>query len=199
MDKKELVQNINYIKYVISSSTEYTNLSGKANVLCGLVAIAGYFTTKFFAGDDVFRQQISYTHPFIVVWFCVFLFALSLNIFFIKRKAKNKDEPAWSRLVKMIFDAIFPAIVVGAFLTFYCIREQVPQWIPIVWMGMYGLGVWCASLFSVRAVRFLGAAFIITALLCLFFAQKYAMLILVVSFGGYHIIYGFWLYYKYGD
>lgn len=199
MNKNEIVQNINYIKNVISSSTEYTNLSGKASILSGIAAIIGYFATYYIAGQNIFAQQIGYFHPFVVVWFLVFLLAITLNIIFIKHKAKSTGQPAWSRLAKMIFDAIFPAIVVGALLTFYCINNNSPQWIPIIWMGMYGLGVWCASLFSVKAVRFLGASFIITAMLCLFFLQQYAMLMLAVSFGGYHIVYGVWLYCKYGD
>jgi len=199
MNKNEIVENINYIKDVISSSTEYTNVSGKANILCGIMALVGCYLTDYLAGKDLFSQKITYNHPFVWIWFIIFIFAISVNMFFMQRKAHKTGQPAWSRLARMIFDAIFPAIIVGAFLTLYCIENQAVGLVPIIWMGMYGLGVWCASLFSIRAVRFLGASFIITALISLFFLQQHAMLMMAVSFGGYHIIHGCWLCYKYGD
>jgi len=59
-----------------------------------------------------------------------------------------------------------------------------------VWMMCYGTGVYCAGLFSVRAPRVLGAAFVLTGAIALLGLPDFDILLTALSFGVYHIVFG---------
>ena len=57
-------------------------------------------------------------------------------------------------------------------------------------MMCYGTGVYAAGLFSVRLPRLLGIGFIIMGAAGLLFFARYGLLLVALSFGLLHIIFG---------
>lgn len=194
MKRKQLIEDIAYIKDVIHSSLCYTNLSGNAAIVSGFIALLGctisYFSTQRFDFTEDWNLML--------IWSCVFLISLAAHIYFIVRKARKNSEPVLSRLARLVLYALCPPLLVGAFLTVFCYLSNTSILLPAVWLLCYGLGVWSAGLFSIPESRWLGAAFIITGIITIFGLNHYGIIILAIAFGGYHIVYGWRLLARYG-
>jgi len=74
------------------------------------------------------------------------------------------------------------------------------QWGLIVpcWMLFYGVACWQVSQYSTREIGAMGAAFILAGLVSAAFLQGHPYLTLGVTFGGFHIVYGMYVWAKYG-
>jgi len=60
-----------------------------------------------------------------------------------------------------------------------------------VWMFCYGIAICAVGLFSVRPVTFLGFAFVIAGAITLLIpAAPYHLIMMAITFGGFHILYG---------
>jgi hypothetical protein len=60
-------------------------------------------------------------------------------------------------------------------------------------MMLYGTGVYTAGLFSVRAPRTLGKAFIAAGVASIGFFQQYGVITAALSFGLFHIAFGLYV------
>ena len=195
MERQQLIEEINYIKQVISSSTHYTNLSGTAAIISGVAALVGCLVSFYLpeqAGCPCFNFKL------IAIWLAVFIISVTANIYFIIRKAKKTGQPAWSRLTRLILFALSPPLLIGGILTIFFVLQNNLIWIPATWMISYGMGVWSAALFSISEPRWLGAAFMLIGLITLFFFHEINLVMLSISFGVFHIIYGLRLLLRYG-
>lgn len=206
MDKEQAFQDIKYIREIMATSSRYTNLSGIASIISGLAALLGCAISYWVLKENnlspeeirLFEHTFA-SYPLAITWLLVFIISVLVNTYFIARNAKKIQQPAISSLSKLILFALSPSLIVGCFLTFFFAKQGKTDWIPIVWMIFYGLGVWSAGMFSVQEVRRLGAAFIFTGMLTLLFFLPHVLLLLAISFGGYHIIYGISLIRRYGS
>lgn len=200
MDRQELIDDIKYIKDVISSSTSYTNISGIAAIVSGIIAIAGCVVSARIMEQWTITENVLNAHiyPLTAIWLSVFFLSIVANLYFIFRKAKKTGEPVWSRLARLILYALSPPLLLGGFLTIFLVDHQQSLWIPASWMLMYGMGIWSAGLFSIPESRCLGALFMITGLLTLFFFSAHSLIAMGIAFGVYHIVYGIRIYYVYG-
>ena len=133
-----------------------------------------------------------------VIWLLVILLSSICHVYFTTRKARQTGQPAWSRLTRLILYAFSPPFIIGSFLTLFLVWQQKLIWIPGIWMICYGLAVWSAALFSIMEPRWLGLFMMLTGLMTLFAATSYGLVLLAVSFGCFHLIYGIRIYIKYG-
>ena len=60
-------------------------------------------------------------------------------------------------------------------------------------MMLYGTGVYTAGLFSIRAPRILGMAFIAAGVASINFFQQYGVITAALSFGLFHILFGLYV------
>ena len=196
MDNQKLIEDIKYIKEIITNSTHYTNLSGVASILSGIVALIGSGLSGVILKQWMIVSSDNLTRVFdklLVIWSLVFVISAVINIFFIRRRARRTGQPAWSRLAKLIVYSLGPSLIVGGFLTAFFVMQGKTMWVPPICMISYGLAVWSAGLFSIPQPRWLGIAFITTGMAALFLFTSYNLLMMAVTFGVYHIIYGFFL------
>ena len=101
-------------------------------------------------------------------------------------------------MVRVATFALTPSIVVAMVLTvkFLIATELRPeeiQYIVPVWMMLYGTGVYTAGLFSVRAPRVLGLAFMVFGVVFLMALQQYGVITAALSFGLFHLVFGFYI------
>lgn len=199
MEREQLIDDIKYIKDVITSSINYTNLSGIAAIISGASALLGSIIHYLIQKEETHEILDILPLKPTIVWIVVFIISLISHLYFVFQKAKKYDIPVWSRLSKLSAYALSPSFVVGAFLTLFLALENKNAWIPSIWMITYGLGVWSAGLFSRFEPRYLGGSFVCIGLFTIFFAQKWNLIMLGISFGCFHIIYGLILLKKYGE
>ena len=69
--------------------------------------------------------------------------------------------------------------------------------IPPLWMACYGLACWQVSEFGPGELRVMGVAFMASSVIAVFLPE-YPYLILGLTFGGYHIVYGMVVWIRHG-
>ena len=94
--------------------------------------------------------------------------------------------------------SLTPSVVVAMVLTVKFLiplepRAEEIQYIVPVWMMLYGTGVYTAGLFSIRAPRTLGLAFIASGIVALLCFPQYGVISAALSFGLLHIVFGIYV------
>ena len=199
MNREEIIKNINYIKEIVESSNCYTNLSGLAGILCGILAFIGCIISYYLLGSFNLTASLIQSKLLMlgVLWLIVFTGALSVQIGFTVRKAHKIGVQPWTKLSHQIIFALLPGLLAGAVLTLYLVKYNQSVFIPGVWILLYGVGIAASGMFSIIAVRLLGWAFILTSILPLFVYPECGLIFMALTFGIYHIIYGLIISVKY--
>lgn len=183
---QEARENLRVIRQVMERSTRYSTLSGLAGVLIGLTAIGGVLVSHRLPHIYAQPQKLG------AIWLTVLLLAIGIDFARNKRRAALVGKRVVSPLGAHIVIAALPAFFAGAVLTAFCALHHLLPDVWGVWMLCYGLGICAVGLFSVRPVSYLGAAFVVAGALTLLLPLAEPLLMMGVTFGGFHIIYGLW-------
>jgi hypothetical protein len=89
--------------------------------------------------------------------------------------------------------ALAAPFFVAALLSIVLYRHGLYGSLAGLWLVSYGAGVVSAGAFSVRAVRWMGAAFMALGALALFAPSTWGEGCMAVGFGGFHIVFGLWI------
>jgi hypothetical protein len=95
-----------------------------------------------------------------------------------------------------------PAMLAGAVLSAVLFRAHAPEFLPGMWMLLYGAAVVSGGSASVRVVPLMGACFMVLGAMALWWPGAGIPLggdaLLAAGFGGLHIIFGTIIAVKYG-
>ena len=182
----EARENLRVIRQVMERSTKYSTLSGLSGVLIGLTALAGVLATG--------HAQNIYAHPLTLalIWLTVLVAAVAIDFARNKRRAAQVGKRVVSPLGAHILIAALPPFFAGAVVTAFFALHHLLFCVWGVWMLCYGLAICAVGLFSVRPVSYLGAAFVLAGAVTLFLSAPYHLVMMCVTFGGFHIAYGLW-------
>ncbi len=117
---------------------------------------------------------------------------MAVNVLFTVRLAARQRIALNPRPAQVAMFSLTPCVVVAAVLTFqffidWATRRSSATSLP-VWMLLYGTGVYTAGLFSVRATRVLGLAFLLTGIVALLGFSRYGVISVALSFGLLHVV-----------
>ena len=188
----EARENLRVIRQTMERSTQYSTLSGLSGVLIGLTAIAGVVVTEGILNRaPTPPQPVRETYPLLAgVWLATLLLAVAIEFACNKRRAARIGKRVASPLGAHIIVAALPSFLAAAVLTvFFYLHNMVP-FVWGVWMLCYGLAICAVGLFSVRPVSYLGAAFVLAGAVTLLLPTPLHLLMMAVTFGGFHIVYG---------
>ena len=192
----EAEENLRVIRGLMERSTRYSTFSGTSGILAGSFAILGCLIHRFVVAS--LHQEVR--HPaMLLTWSAVVIAALSADYLLTKRRARSVGKYIRSHLGRQIALASAPGLGFGALLTIYLYSVNRLEDVFPFWMLSYGAAVSAVGLFSQREVRRLGWAFIGAGALTFFLKFvtppgvwfTLALLMMAVSFGGFHIAYGF--------
>ena len=178
----EAEENLKMIRNLMERSTQYSTFSGLSGVFAGLVSIVGCLVTQ--AMGKVDDRPIE----FIVTWAIVILVAVGADYLLTKRRAAEVGKRVLSRLGRQMVIAAIPGLGSGSLLTFYFMQHKMLANIFPVWMLAYGIAVCATGLFSQREVSALGAAFLVAGAFSLLLPVS-GLLMMAITFGGFHIVY----------
>jgi len=106
--------------------------------------------------------------------------------------------PLLSGPVRKLVLSFSPPMIVGAVLTAMLILHGNYDYLPGVWMLLYGAAVVSAGTYSVRSVPVMGAAFMLVGTVTLFAPATWATAMMILSFGALHIGFGLWIAWRHG-
>ncbi len=209
MDQDEAQIRMQEIQRIMERTTLWTILPGTSAIIGGLMVLCGCVVSYLLFGmiDDPNFSKIDFASlidlslnaqiAFCVMWFLIGVGGVVVEIHFAQSQAKRQGVSPKGRSAKLAFFSLTPGVVIAMVLTVKfliptVLRTQEIQYIAPIWMMLYGTGVYTAGLFSIRAPRILGMAFIAAGSVSIAFFQQYGVITAAVSLGLFHI--GFGLY-----
>ena len=189
--KRDIFQDINDIKEMMSKSSKFMSLSAISGVYVGIIALLGFGMSYFFA-------DLSIDNIKILVITGLFILLLSLSIVFILsyKKAKSNNENRISNALKVLFiELFFPLLIGGIIIIWSVMNNQVWLIIPVS-LIFYGLGMYNISRLSLSELKYLGLSEILLGFLSLFLVQ-FSLIIWLLGFSLINIIFGLYLHNKY--
>jgi len=207
MNRDEAQDRIQEIQRIMERATLWTILPGTASVIGGLLVLVGCGVSCLMfrlIGDPQFslidfacllQLPLNTQIAFCVMWFLIVVAGFVLEIHFAQVQAKRQGVSTKGRPAKLTVLSLTPSIIIAMVLTvkFLIPTELRPheiQYIGPIWMMLYGIGVYTAGLFSIRAPRILGLAFIAAGIASLLVFQQYGVVTVALSFGLLHIVFG---------
>ncbi len=196
----EAEEHLRVIRQAMERSTRHSTLSGLSGVTVGLIALAGCVLTQ-----TVIRQSPEpiWKYLFVGTWSVVLLLSILADFLLTKRQAARVGKPLRSPLGKHLARAAAPGFLAAlAISLFYATHPGlIGGYIYGVWMLCYAVSLLSVGMFSLKEVSVLGWAFLAAGLVTLLLPPGFLIGprgMMALTFGGFHIVYGVWMGYKYG-
>lgn len=200
------LETLTEIRDLMQRSSKFLSLSGLSGVSAGIVALVGalvaYLRLKTDALSYENASQLSELTRREMMKFVlidgtiVLIIAITLGIFFTRRKAQKAGQAVWNDASKrLVVSLLIPLVTGGIFCLAMFYRG-------ILWVSFpatlifYGLALLNASKYTVRDLEYLGLLEVVLGLISLFLTG-YNLLVWAFGFGVLHIIYGTVMYFKY--
>ncbi|MFQ5628358.1 MAG: hypothetical protein ACE5I1_06335 [bacterium] len=182
------MENIRFIRETMERATAFTMVPGKGMVVLGLSAI---LTAPIAASQNT-------TATWLLCWVVDSVFAVSLGVYLMHRKAQRARMPLLSRNARKFFISLCTPIFAGAVLTYVLFRADSVTILPGMWMLLYGAGVITGGSFSVKIIPVMGACFMVLGCIALFAPEAWGIWFMVFGFGLLHIVFGSFIARRYG-
>ena len=210
MDQDEARIRMQEIQRIMERTTLWTILPGTSAIIGGLMVLGGCLVSYLMFGtiDNPNFSKIDFASlidlslnaqiTFCVLWFLIGVGGVIVEIHFAGLQAKKQGISPKGRSARLAFFSLTPGVVIAMVMTVKfliptVLRTQEVQYIAPIWMMLYGTGVYTAGLFSVRAPRILGMAFIAAGVVSITFFQQYGVITAALSFGLLHIAFGLYV------
>ena len=182
------IDNLQFIRETMERSTHFTAVPGYGGILMGVTAIAAAY--------------IASTQPapggWLVTWLAEVCLAFSIGILAMWQKSRIVGMSLVSGPAKKFALGFAPPLVAGVAITLGLLRHEHYEVMAPVCMITYGAAVVCGGAFSVRVVPVMGWCFMALGTIAFALPPHYGNLMMAVSFGGLHIIFGAIIAKKYG-
>jgi hypothetical protein len=186
------MDNLRYIRQAMERAGSFTAVPGIGGMLMGSTALAA----AWMASRQADRAG------WLAVWMLEALFAVAIGIAGAAWKARRARLPLLSGPGRKFVAGFAPAMFAGGLLTAVLFRAHLPQFLPGMWMLLYGAAVVSGGGASVRVVPLMGACFMTLGAAALWWPGAGIPLggdaLLALGFGGLHIIFGTIIAVKYG-
>jgi hypothetical protein len=184
----QAMDNLRYIRGVMERAATFTAVSGWGVALIGVTAIA--------AAAFAARQVVPWA--WVATWLGEAGLAAGIAVASMTVKAHVANEPLISGPARKLVLSFSPPMVVGAVLTAVLVQHGLYDFLPGVWMLLYGAAVVSAGTYSVRSVPVMGAAFMIVGAVSFAAPATWTTALMIGSFGGLHIGFGSWIAWRHG-
>ena len=196
----EAEEHLRVIRQAMERSTRHSTLSGLSGVLAGLIALAACFLTQYLVGDP---GEPKNRFGFVAVWGATLGLAALGDILLTKRRATRVGKTAFSALGMKWARTVLPGLLAGAAITLFYLTHPglMGPFLYGFWMLCYAVSLLAIGILSVREVSLMGWAFLLAGTVTLLLPADAPIGprgMMAVTFGGFHMVYGLWMGFKYG-
>ena len=182
------MDNLEFIRDTMQSSTEFTAVPGYGGVWMGVTAILA--------------AVIANMQPTKELWFFMWIIeafvAVSVGFLLMWIKSKNVETSLTSRPAKKFALGFSPSIIAAIILTSLFVFKGFIDFLPSVWLTLYGTAVVSGGAYSVRVVRIKGWIFIVLGAVSVFVPAIYGNWLMGLGFGILNVIFGLIIAKKHG-
>lgn len=182
------MDNLAFIRETMERSTAFTAVPGYGGIFMGVTAIVAAY--------------IAFTQPTIWQWLVVWLVEAALGfcigLFAMWQKSKVAGTSLVSAPAKKMILSFLPPMICAVVITLGLWRYEHFEAMVPVWLLLYGAAVVTGGSYSVRAVPVMGWCFIALGAIAFLLPAKAGDLMMALSFGALHIVFGIIIARRYG-
>ena len=180
--------NLKFIRETMERSAIFTSVPGYGGMLMGATAV----------GASLFAWQAANHRQWLIIWLTEALLAFAVGFLTLWQKSKGANASLTSAPARKFALCFAPPIIGAIILSGLFYRLDLFEYLPVVWLTLYGTAVVCGGISSVKIVPIAGWCFVALGLISVFLPRGYGDLMMGLGFGGLHIIFGFIVARKYG-
>jgi hypothetical protein len=182
------MDNLQFIRETMERSAVFTSVPGYGGALMGATAI----------GAAIIAHNQTTIGNWLIVWLVESVLAVSIGFFALWQKAKNSGESLVSVPAKKFALAFAPPIVAGIILTALFYYREFTEFLPCVWLTLYGTAVITGGAYSVKIVPTVGWIFVALGTVAAFAPAVWGNSLMALGFGVAHIVFGLIVARRYG-
>ena len=180
--------NLRFIRETMERAGSFTAVSGWGEIAIGATALAASWLGALARTPD----------RWLAVWLGEATVAVAIARATTTWKVRDARTPMVSGPARKFALSFVPPMAAGALLTVVLVNHGEYGLLPAVWMLLYGAAVVSAGTFSVRIVPVMGACFMACGALALAWPAVPQNIMMAVSFGALHIMFGALIARRYG-
>jgi len=182
------LDNLQYIRDTMERAGSFTAVSGWGQVVVGIIALVAAVLAAGAPTPDAYPA----------IWMGAAALAVVVGACGMGLKARRTHTPLFSGPGRKFVSSFAPPLVAGALLTAAVVRLGLMEWLPGIWLLMFGTAVVTGGAFSVRVVPIMGICFMVLGAVALLGPGSWGNLLMAVGFGGLHLVFGVVIAVKYG-
>lgn len=182
------LDQLKYIRSTMERATSFTAVPGAGGVVMGTTAVLAAWIASRQPTPDAWLR----------VWIVELAVAMIIGIFSVAWKAEWRKTVLLSGPARKFACSFAPAILAGGLLIWPLHRAGLDGLLAAVWLLLYGVAFLSAGTYSVRAVPLMGAGFFALGCVALGMPSAWRDLVLGCGFGGVHVVFGVWIWRRYG-
>jgi len=192
----DIERDLKFIRETMESSSRYTNVPASGYLMTGALGLTGTWGTYLFLGKRKVLNTSLITleeiKMLMFLWILVFVAAVGIVVFCAWHKARKHQLSAWNSLAARMFFSQVPLVLFTGVLTVAMAVEGYYDFIPGMWLGIYGTILYSFSYFTGTEHKIEGGAFILLGITVLFVQGTVGLFLLGLGFGGIHLSAGGW-------
>ena len=182
------IDNLQFIRETMERSTAFTAVPGYGGILMGVTAVVAAYiaSTQVYLVDSL------------ATWLVEACLAFAIGLLAMWQKAKIAGQSLVSAPARKFAMSFAPPLVAGVIAVLGLWKYGHYYQMAPVCMVSYGAAVACGGGFSVRVIPVMGWCFMLLGAIAFALPISYGSLMMGLSFGGLHIIFGAIIAKKYG-
>lgn len=199
MESHWATEHLQVIRTLMERASIYRRALAPVMLTAGLLGIAGGIVGCLLRFDT--------PKTFALFWSVICILCILAAFLLVRRQALRAAEAFWSPPTRRVTQAVLPSFIAGLLtvVALFLPRWSDPLqawWLPPLWMIFYGCAIHAAGFFMPRGIKLFawifiltgGALFLILSGLSLVPPLHHAHAVMAITFGGLHLVYGFYLY-----
>jgi len=175
------IDNLKFIRETMERSTVFTSVPGYGGILMGATAIVAAYIA----------HSQTYIRDWLIVWLTEAVLAFFIGLLAMWQKTKLSQTSLFSTPARKLLMNSLPPMLCGVFITLGLWRFGHFEAMIPVWILCYGAAVVCGGAFSVKAVPIMGWCFMALGAIAFFLPANTGQIMMALSFGVLHIVFGF--------
>jgi hypothetical protein len=181
-------ENLRFIRETMERSTHFTAVPGYGGALMGVTAVVAAYIA----------HQQPFLRDWLIVWLTEAFLAFAIGLLAMWQKSKIAKVSLASAPAKKFAFGFVPPLLCGVVITLGLWRYEHYEMMAPVWMLLYGASVVTGGAFSVRIVPVMGWIFMAIGALAFALPASFGSILMGVSFGVVHIVFGLIIARRYG-
>lgn len=182
------LDNLKYIRETMERSTAFTAVPGYGGMLMGATAVVAAY---------IANQQI-YLVDALTVWLAEAVLAFLIGLLAMWQKSKIAGQSLFSVPARKFALSFAPPLLAGVVIVLGLWGAGHYYEMAPVCIASYGAAVACGGAFSARVVPVMGWCFIALGTIAFILPTNYGNLMMALSFGVLHIVFGAIIARRYG-